>query len=48
MSIETIELKKNYIRAKISTKEFSLCDKLKFSNPYIFATFDISKLDYLI
>ena len=32
------------------TRELSLCDKLKCSNPYIFTTwwFDISNLNYLI
>ena len=28
--------------------ELSICHKLKFSNPYIFVTFNISNLDFLI
>ena len=40
--------KHDYLLRASKTKELSLCHKLKFSNPYIFATFDISNLDYLI
>ena len=35
----------NFIQA---WKKLSFYIKLKFSNPYIFATCDISNLDYLI